>query len=69
MQEARCDPIAIIVLGQCMDILPDLFKVRVLSVAQPGIMAMSRQHLFHEISLTRWMQLQLGQEKYCSQLI
>ncbi len=64
MQVARCDPLAIVILGQCMDILPDFFQVRILSVAQPVIKAMRRLHLFHEISLSRWVQLQLGRGKY-----
>ncbi len=54
----------ILVLGQCMDTLPDFFKVRILSVVQPVIKAMRRLHLFHEISLSRWVQLQLGRGKY-----
>jgi len=36
------------------------FKVRTLSVNQPGIMAVSREHPFHKISLTRWVHFPLG---------
>jgi len=36
------------------------FKVRTLSVNQPGIMAVSREPPFHKISLTRWVHFPLG---------